>query len=694
MWKFYYMKLVTLIIDMKSKMAVALDSTFCCAPNNVKNSVLNKLYDCTKCIELELQLQKLREELSSVQLIVELINKERIHNMAASTSTQEDVVNREEDETWRVKPYKSTTKRAEGNNNQRHLKSSTIETPAVATANRYSILETGSHVSQYDDETVNPHKEILTAVNNDPEKGLKLTAPIHPVASSIPLTNQDLGNVAKHNLQNCDSAYQSSDEGHKGTYYIPTIISERQSPGNIGWSMQQEISHQGTTHPNSMNETLQSERKKHKILIIGDSHVIGLSEKIIDRLDNSYSVLGIAQPNADIAAIISQTYLQVEDLTKEDIIIFLGGTTDINRNETEKGLRILEEFIQQTTNTNVILLGALQRYDLSPYSCVNTEVTLFNKRLHSFAYNSIHATILSVPTERSHHTRHGLHCNKKGKTWMADVIVQKIKHWNSLCEKSTPTELLWKEDVTNPGSQPSSLITSATEKYLTPNLKYDGNPDCLDKIITVDHQTQTEICLSPISKNGNNPGGSDNIANVDCQTQTELHCSDQIQMLENGQDEEITLCESTRLNIVKVDYQTQSEICLSPNPKNGNDSGGSDNIANVDCQTQPDSNSSDQIQMLGNGQDEEITLCESTKLNILNVDYLTQSEICLSPNPKNGNNPEGGDNIANVDCQTQTELKCSDQSQMLEIGQDEEITLRKSTRLKHHPSSKQQDFLY
>ena len=58
--------------------------------------------------------------------------------------------------------------------------------------------------------------------------------------------------------------------------------------------------------------------------------------------------------------------LKVENLTKEDSIIFFGGTRDISKNEAKNGLRSLKEFTQRTTNTKLILLEAPHRYDLPP----------------------------------------------------------------------------------------------------------------------------------------------------------------------------------------------------------------------------------------------------------------------------------------------------------------------------------------
>jgi hypothetical protein len=61
-------------------------------------------------------------------------------------------------------------------------------------------------------------------------------------------------------------------------------------------------------------------------------------------------MFGITKPNADIETITSPIHLKAGNQTKEDLIIFLGGTKDISRNEAKKGLRSLRDFTQRTIN--------------------------------------------------------------------------------------------------------------------------------------------------------------------------------------------------------------------------------------------------------------------------------------------------------------------------------------------------------
>jgi hypothetical protein len=80
-------------------------------------------------------------------------------------------------------------------------------------------------------------------------------------------------------------------------------------------------------------------------------------------------VTGITKPNADAESITSPSHFVVENLTKKDILIFYGGTREVCRNETNKGLRSLKAFAHRTIDTNVILLEAPHRHDLPAFMC-------------------------------------------------------------------------------------------------------------------------------------------------------------------------------------------------------------------------------------------------------------------------------------------------------------------------------------
>jgi len=106
----------------------------------------------------------------------------------------------------------------------------------------------------------------------------------------------------------------------------------RLSSEGIGCPIQQRAPHQGKRNWNNTRETVKPESERHKVLVIGNSHVRGLSKKISNCLDDSFSVFGTTKPNADIETITSSIHLKTGNLTKEDLITFLGGTKDFSRN--------------------------------------------------------------------------------------------------------------------------------------------------------------------------------------------------------------------------------------------------------------------------------------------------------------------------------------------------------------------------
>lgn len=71
---------------------------------------------------------------------------------------------------------------------------------------------------------------------------------------------------------------------------------------------------------------------------------------------------------------------EIDQLTKKDVIV-CGGTNNISKNESNKGLRYVTQFVQNKRNTNVIIINAPHRFDLEESSCVNKEVKVFNRKL-------------------------------------------------------------------------------------------------------------------------------------------------------------------------------------------------------------------------------------------------------------------------------------------------------------------------
>jgi hypothetical protein len=127
------------------------------------------------------------------------------------------------------------------------------------------------------------------------------------------------------------------------------------------------------------------------------------------------------------------------------VIVVWGGTRDISRNESQKGLGQLRKFMERHSQTNVMAVNVPNRFDLEAHSCVNQEVKAFNRKLDKHIKNFQHAPTVKVTSDRAHFTQHGLHLNRRGKEQAAKTIANSIKEIFKL-QKKDPIRMSWKTE--------------------------------------------------------------------------------------------------------------------------------------------------------------------------------------------------------------------------------------------------------
>jgi len=64
-------------------------------------------------------------------------------------------------------------------------------------------------------------------------------------------------------------------------------------------------------------------------------------------------------PGAGLAHITTLAWEEIPSLTPQDAVVIWGGSNDINKNEVSRGLKHLQNFINHTSNTNILTLAAL-----------------------------------------------------------------------------------------------------------------------------------------------------------------------------------------------------------------------------------------------------------------------------------------------------------------------------------------------
>jgi hypothetical protein len=99
-----------------------------------------------------------------------------------------------------------------------------------------------------------------------------------------------------------------------------------------------------------------------------------------------------------------------------------GGSNDIARNDSKKGIKNMLECVMNANNTNVIVMSAPPRFFLIRESCVNKEVEAFNKKLGKRLKRFDKVELIEVIKERACYTNHRQHLNTRQKEVMAKKI--------------------------------------------------------------------------------------------------------------------------------------------------------------------------------------------------------------------------------------------------------------------------------
>jgi len=217
---------------------------------------------------------------------------------------------------------------------------------------------------------------------------------------------------------------KNSPTQHRGPYNAPTINNRYNL---LPRSEKCKVSE--TTLLNVVQQirvTKSFNKKRNKIIILGDSHARGCASEVQHNLDNTFEIHGTVKPGANLEGIVSPTDATA-DLTKKDVVVIWGGTRDIGRNESEKALKQVRNFVQNLNQTNVIVMSAPYRHDLDSDSCVNREVTMYNRKLKKQLKVFDNTQIIEVDPQRDLYTRHGLHMNQNRKEHMVKKIVLTVK---------------------------------------------------------------------------------------------------------------------------------------------------------------------------------------------------------------------------------------------------------------------------
>ena len=164
-------------------------------------------------------------------------------------------------------------------------------------------------------------------------------------------------------------------------------------------------------------------------------------------MENSFNITGFVNPNADLDNTTNSAKAEKENMTQNGMIILCGGTKNIGKNETSKGLRCISQFLEHQLHIKVLIMKAPHRHNLIPTSCVNKEVANFNRKLQKITKKFDNAETVKMSTKRDHFTQHGLHMNGSGKDWITSLLATKIRQILTTPMPKHPIHLTWKVEA-------------------------------------------------------------------------------------------------------------------------------------------------------------------------------------------------------------------------------------------------------
>jgi hypothetical protein len=245
---------------------------------------------------------------------------------------------------------------------------------------------------------------------------------------------------------------QEPKKNDDGTNSIPTIVNGVTS---VDYNAMSEHKYSDSIE-NSINELRQSINpynkgehalsKKHRVILIGDSHVkvYGCNLKLL--LSKNYELYSVAKPGSSSSELKETAKEEISQLSHEDVIVICCGSNDCELNEFSLTLQNIKNFIQTNKHTNIILINVPLRYDLRNSTSVNRSISILNRKLKKLVKVYPHTNFLETDNNRISFINHGLHLNKSGKRLVAYQLASFLQ---SVFEQKTSAHIIlgWHNEI-------------------------------------------------------------------------------------------------------------------------------------------------------------------------------------------------------------------------------------------------------
>jgi hypothetical protein len=161
-----------------------------------------------------------------------------------------------------------------------------------------------------------------------------------------------------------------------------------------------------------------------------------------------------------------------------------GGANDIGskRNQTNRVLVNMSQFMQKYVNTNIIVVNIPHRHDMDRNSVTNLESQAINRNLKKMAKVFSHVVLVEVDSNRKYFTPHGMHLNKSGKEWLSKLIATQICRLVKSKNRAIPVIALnWEDEL----ADKQNTVHMHTESKTAPDQNNSSETEVTHKEIVV-----------------------------------------------------------------------------------------------------------------------------------------------------------------------------------------------------------------
>ena len=282
------------LLHADSKVEGTLSSKF-----SKKSAPITTAEECKKCQDLNIMHAKALDEISSLNLTINLlVNKMKLANLDILKNFESDIRNENDDK----------------------VNAETL----MCTRNEWSNVENRCNTSQSGNSKANLLLNTDTIIISNR----------YEILASLTDEHERVDNEIEFGKQVKDSK-----RINKMMKQIPTIINGAVYPSELNRVMK--------CRSETTNKGQVSNSSKPRVLILGDSHLRGCIEKIDNYLATTHQISGWIKPGAPSKEILNIAELEVENMKSREVIVLCAGANDVYRNNSIMAYRNIIKYVKK-----------------------------------------------------------------------------------------------------------------------------------------------------------------------------------------------------------------------------------------------------------------------------------------------------------------------------------------------------------